>query len=71
MLQPNEFRLQKFTRREFREARAAGKFDVAIVATGSIEQHLEHLAFEQDIASSTRVAELTAERPSSRLPGWP
>lgn len=62
MLQPNEVRLQKFTRREFREAREAGRFDVAIVATGSIEQHLEHLAFEQDIASSTRVAEMAAER---------
>ena len=62
MLQPNEFRLHKFTRKEFREAREAGKFDVAIVATGSIEQHLEHLAFEQDIASSTRVAEMVAER---------
>ena len=38
------------------------KFDVAVVATGSIEQHLEHLAFEQDIASSTRIAEMAAER---------
>ena len=62
MALPNEFRLQKFTRREFRHAREAGKFDVAVVATGSIEQHLEHLAFEQDIASSTRVAEMAAER---------
>lgn len=61
-IEHREFRLQKFTRREFREARAAGRFDVAIVATGSIEQHLEHLAFEQDIASSTRIAEMAAER---------
>ncbi len=58
----NEYRLQKFTRREFRHAREAGKFDVAVVATGSIEQHLEHLAFEQDIASSSRIAEMAAER---------
>ena len=62
MALPNEFRLQKFTRREFRLAREAGRFDVAVVATGSIEQHLEHLAFEQDIASSTRIAEMAAER---------
>ena len=57
-----DFRLQKLTRREFREAREAGMFDAAIVATGSIEQHLEHLAFEQDIASSARIAEMAAER---------
>ena len=62
MARMNEFRLQKFTRREFREAREAGMFDAAVVATGSIEQHLEHLAFEQDIASSARIAEMAAER---------
>ena len=31
-----------------------------MIATGSIEQHLEHLAFPQDIASSTYVAEKAA-----------
>ena len=56
----NEFRVEKFTRREFRQAREAGNFGTAIVATGSIEQHLEHLAMVQDIASSTRIAELVA-----------
>lgn len=57
-----EFRLEKLTRREFREAREAGHFGAAILATGSIEQHLDHLAMEQDIASSTYVAESVAAR---------
>ena len=54
-------RIEAYTRREFREALQAGSFRAAIIATGSIEQHLEHLAFEQDIASSTYVAEHAAE----------
>lgn len=54
-------RIEAYTRREFREALQAGSFRAAIIATGSIEQHLEHLAFEQDIASSTYVAERAAE----------
>jgi creatinine amidohydrolase len=56
-----EVRLEKLTRREFRQAREVGSFKAAIIATGSIEQHLEHLAFPQDIASSTYVAEKAAE----------
>ena len=54
-------RIEAYTRREFREALQAGSFRAAVIATGSIEQHLEHLAFEQDIASSTYVAERAAE----------
>ena len=61
-METNEFRVEMFTRREFRQARDVGKFGTAIVATGSIEQHLEHLAMVQDIASSTRIAELVAAR---------
>ncbi len=61
-LSDHVFRLEKLTRREFREARQAGRFGAAILATGSVEQHLEHLAMEQDIASSTYVAESVAER---------
>lgn len=57
-----QIRLERFTRREFREARGSGQFRAAIIATGSIEQHLEHLALEQDIASSAYVAERVAER---------
>ncbi len=62
MAEPRPIRLEKFTRREFREARADGRFRLAVIATGSVEQHLEHLAIEQDIASSTYVAERVAER---------
>ena len=57
-----EIRLEKLTRREFRTALAAEHYQVAILPTGSIEQHLEHLALEQDIVSSTYVAEQVAER---------
>ena len=57
-----EMRLERLTRLEFREAREAGHFKAAIIATGSIEQHLEHLAMSQDIACSTYVAEHVADR---------
>ncbi len=58
----NEIRLERLTRREFREAVNDGRFQVAVLATGSIEQHNEHLALGQDIFSSTHVAELAARR---------
>ena len=57
-----QVRLERLTRREFREARLDGQFRSAIIATGAIEQHLEHLTLEQDIASSTYVAERVAEK---------
>ena len=57
-----EVMLRKYTRREFREALAEGKFQAAILVTGSIEQHLEHLPLEHDIASSTYVAQEAARR---------
>ena len=57
-----EIMLAKLTRREFREALEAGKFHTAIIPTGSNEQHLEHLAMEHDIASSTYVAREAAGR---------
>ena len=50
------------TRREFREALAEGKFQTAIIPTGSIEQHLEHLAMEHDIRMATHVAEQAARQ---------
>ena len=61
MKSDTEVRLENHTRREFREALAAGHFRAAIIATGSIEQHMEHLEFPQDITSSTYVAERAAE----------
>jgi creatinine amidohydrolase len=57
-----EVMLNKLTRREFRQALAEGKFKTVIIPTGSIEQHLEHLAMEHDIASSTHVAREVAQR---------
>ena len=59
-MREQEIRLEKLTRREFRAALAAEHYQVAILPTGSIEQHLEHLALEQDIVSSTYVAEQVA-----------
>jgi creatinine amidohydrolase len=55
-----EFRLQKMTRREFREALDAGRFNSCIIPTGAIEQHLEHLAMEHDIRSANCIAEAVA-----------
>tara|TARA_Y100000590_G_scaffold254994_1_gene286302 strand:- start:8008 stop:8784 length:777 start_codon:yes stop_codon:yes gene_type:complete len=54
-------RLEQHTRHEFKEALNKGHFEVAIIATGSIEQHLEHLAINQDIFSSTYMAETVAD----------
>lgn len=55
-------RLEEMTRREVREAIDGGRIRAAILPTGSIEQHLEHLAMVHDIASSTYVAEEAALR---------
>ncbi|RMF90144.1 MAG: creatininase family protein [Nitrospinota bacterium] len=62
MAERREVRVERMTRREFREALQAGKIKAAIIPTGSIEQHLEHLAMGHDIASSTYVAEQVAWR---------
>lgn len=58
----HEVMLSKMTRREFREAIEAGKFQSCIIPTGAVEQHLEHLAMEHDIRSSTWIAQEAAER---------
>jgi len=52
----SEVMLAKLTRREFREGLAEGKYETGIIPVGSNEQHLEHLAMEHDIISSTHVA---------------
>ncbi len=62
MAEDKEVMIGKYTRREFREAMAAGKFQAGIVATGAIEQHLEHLAMEHDIATVTHIAREAAKR---------
>jgi len=58
----NEIRLGKLTRREFREAHRTGRFSSAIIPTGALEQHLEHLAMEHDTASACHIAEKVAKR---------
>ena len=57
-----EVMIGKYTRREFREALVTGNFQTAIIPTGSIEQHLEHLAMEHDIRSATYIAEQVAQQ---------
>ncbi len=56
-----EVMLAKYTRREFREAMEAGRFQAALIPTGSIEQHLEHLAMENDMATVTHIARHAAK----------
>ncbi|MGH9174210.1 MAG: creatininase family protein, partial [Vicinamibacterales bacterium] len=62
-----EVLLGRMTRREFREAIGRGWFETAIVATGSIEQHLEHLAMDYDISAASWVAEQAARRLHPRV----
>ena len=58
----DETRLERMTRKEFREALEAGRLGTAIIPVGSIEQHLEHLHLGHDIAACTYMAERVAER---------
>ena len=55
-----EVRLWKLTRRQVREAMAAGKIKGAILPTGSTEQHNEHLEMEHDTASALYVSHQAA-----------
>lgn len=57
-----EVMLSRMTRREFRQVFEAGKFKTAVIATGAIEQHLEHLTMDHDIRCSTWVAQEAAKR---------
>ena len=61
-MRDEEIRLERMTRREFREALESGRFRMAIIAVGSIEQHLEHLTFQQDIVNSSYIAEVVARK---------
>ena len=61
-MRDQEVVLGKMTRREFREAIDAGRFEACIIPTGAVEQHLEHLAVEHDIRSVTYIAEEAASR---------
>jgi creatinine amidohydrolase len=57
-----EVLLRKLTRREFRERMQSGEPKACIIPVAAIEQHLEHLAMEQDWRSVCHVALAVAER---------
>ncbi len=57
-----EVLLRKHTRREFRERMQSGELKACIIPVAAIEQHLEHLAMEQDWRSACHVAVAVAER---------
>lgn len=57
-----EVRLQKLTRREFRERKNSGELRACLVPVAAIEQHLEHLAMEHDWRSVNEVALRVATR---------
>src|SRR6266487_626144 len=57
---PRKVLLWESTRKEFREAIEGGALRAVIVATGSTEQHNEHLAMINDTASVTLVAQQAA-----------
>jgi creatinine amidohydrolase len=54
--------LGKLTRREFRERMQSGELRACIIPVAAVEQHLEHLAMEQDWRSVALVAGRVAER---------
>jgi creatinine amidohydrolase len=67
MSAPAEVLLAKLTRREFRNRMAAGELRACIIPIAAIEQHLEHLAMEQDWRSVNHVAVAVAERLRPRV----
>ena len=62
MPERREIRVERMTRREFRDALNSEKIKAAIIPTGSIEQHLEHLAIEHDWRSVMHIADNVATR---------
>ncbi|GBC97629.1 Creatinine amidohydrolase [bacterium HR17] len=52
--------LERLTRREVRQRLESGALQAAVIAVGSIEQHLEHLPLCHDIQSAFWVAEQAA-----------
>ena len=59
-IRPQKVLLWENTRKEIRQALAAGDLKAAIVPTGSTEQHNEHLALICDIACATMVSQQAA-----------
>jgi creatinine amidohydrolase len=57
---PEKVLLWENTRKEIREWLASGRLEAAILPTGSVEQHNEHMAMVADIAIATLLAEEVA-----------
>ena len=58
----NRILLPKHTRREFRQRMQAGELKACIIPVAATEQHLEHLAMEQDWRSVMHVATQVAQK---------
>ena len=61
-MRPRETRLEQLTRKEAWSRIQSSEAKLAILPTGSIEQHLTHLAMIHDIQSACMVAEDVADR---------
>ena len=57
---PERVLLWENTRKEIREWLTSGKLKAAILPTGSIEQHNEHMAMVADVANSTLISQRAA-----------
>ena len=57
---PNRVLLWENTRKEIRELLAGGRLKAAILPTGSIEQHNEHMAMVADVANATLISQQAA-----------
>ncbi|MCH2375670.1 MAG: creatininase family protein [Planctomycetes bacterium] len=57
---PDKVLLWERTRREMRESLASGQLKAAILPTGSVEQHNEHMAMVADVAISTLISQQVA-----------
>lgn len=61
-MKQNETQLGRMTRREFRQRMRGGELKCCLMPIAAVEQHLEHLAMEQDWRSVNHVAEAVADR---------
>ncbi len=57
---PKKVLLWENTRKEIRESLAKGRLKAAILPTGSVEQHNEHMALISDVAISTLISQQVA-----------
>ena len=57
---PKKVLLWERTRKEIRESLAGGRLKAAILPTGSVEQHNEHMALIADVAISTLISQQVA-----------